>query len=199
MHNYRFQIFACLLLAILVTLPFPAYANAGIPMIFLTFPAMLIALLPIVFIEAVVINRTIAIPFRKIFIPCGIANAVSTIIGFPLAWSLLLGLELLTIRGNCGPGFETFLSSITTAIFESAWLCVWEKQLHWMIPVAFINCLIVAFFISVLVEYFVFRKLLVGQEISNIKKATYKSNLMTYSLLIVLNLAYLGYNIADQS
>ncbi len=154
---------------------------------------MLIALVPIIVIEAFVISREIDTSVKKVIMPSSTANAVSTIVGFPLAWGLLLGLELLTTGGSCGPGFDTLTSSIVTAVLESAWLCPWEDQLHWMVPVAFINCLIVAFFISVYSEYFVLRRMLVGQELPAVKNAVYRSNIVSYSLLVVLNLAYLGY------
>ncbi len=197
--NHRPPKLTFLPLALLAAFPSLAYANAGVPMIFLTFPAMLIALLPIILIESFVINREIAISIKKAIVPCSVANAISTIAGFPLAWGLLLGFELLTTGGSCGPGFETLTSSILTAVLESAWLCPWEDQLYWMIPVAFINCLIVAFFISVFTEYFVMKKMLVGQESATVKKVAYKANIVSYSLLVVLNIVYLGFVIAGKS
>ena len=160
---------------------------------------MLIALLPIILIESLVITREMTLSIRETIIPCSIANAVSTIAGFPLAWGLLLGLELLTTGGSCGPGFETLTSSIITVVLESAWLCPWEGQLHWMIPVAFINCLMVAFFVSVLTEYLVMKKMFAGREPSALKKVAYKANIVSYSLLVILNIAYLGFVIVGKS
>lgn len=181
--------------AITATTPLPAFADAGIPMIFLTFPAMLIALVPVILIETFVIHKALEIPYKKALIPNSVANLASTVAGFPLAWGLLLGLELLTTGGGCGPGFGTISSSILTVILESAWLCPWEDHLYWLMPVAFINCLIIAFFISIWIEYFVMKKMLKEHDKAKIKKATYKANLVSYALLIILNIVFLAFNI----
>lgn len=185
---------------ILITVtPLPAFANVGVPMIFLTFPAMLTALLPIILIESVVIKKALNIPMKKALMSNGTANLVSTIGGFPLAWGLLFGLELLTTRGSCGPGFKTISSSIITAILESAWLCPWKEHMYWLIPVAFINCLIAAFFLSILIEYFIMRKMLKEYDKNAVKKVTYKANIVSYSMLVIFNIGYLIYNIAEKA
>jgi hypothetical protein len=186
-------------LLLVAATPLPALANAGVPMIFLTFPAMLLALLPIILIESLIIQKSLNIAYKKAIIPNGVANAVSTIAGFPLAWRLLLGLELLTTGGSCGPGFETVSNSIITAILESAWLCPWENQLYWLIPVAFINCLIVAFFISIFIEYFIMKKMLKDHKKDVIKKVTYKANIISYALLVIVNIGYLVYSIVEKT
>lgn len=184
--------------AFIIATPVPALADAGIPMIAYTFPAMLTALLPIILVETSVIGKALDLPFKKILLPNGLANAVSTIAGFPIAWGLLFGLELLTIGGNCGPGFDTFSSGVITVILESAWLCPREGKLYWLVPVAFINCLIVAFFLSVLIEYFIMKKMLKGQDKEKVKKAAYKANTISYALLILLNIGFIIFGLAEK-
>lgn len=192
----KFRKILFLAMLLVAATPFPALANAGVPMIYLTYPAMLMALLPIILVESIVIQKSLNIAFKKAIIPNGVANAVSTIAGFPLAWGLLLGLELLTTGGSCGPGFQTVSNSIITVILESAWLCPWEDQLYWLMPIAFLNCLIVAFFLSFVIEYLIMKKMLKEHEKSIVRKVTCKANIISYSLLVILNIGYLVYSIA---
>ena len=189
-----------ILLSVVICLLFPiqASANAGVPMIFLSFPVMLMALIPIIFLECYIYTKTISTSFKRSLAASATANSVSTIAGFPLTWGLLLGLELLTTGGSCGPGFDTIPQSILTVILESAWLCPWEDHLYWLIPIAFINSLIVAFFISVLLELFVNKRFFKKQEGKVIKIATYKANVISYVLLILLGFGFLFYSVATK-
>jgi hypothetical protein len=58
----------------------PASADAGVPMLFVTFPAMVIALIPIVLVETIIFAKFLkarAAPFAK---SVAIANVDSTIV-----------------------------------------------------------------------------------------------------------------------
>ena len=66
-------------------------------------------------------------------------------------------------------------------------------------PIAFVNCLIVAFLISVFSEYFVMKEMLADLDNSIIRKVACKANLVSYSLLMVLNIGYLGFAITGAS
>ncbi len=173
-------------------------ANSGLPMILMTFPAMIFALIPIILIEAGVLKKSLNIWYKKAILSFGFANLITTIIGFPLSWGLLLGLELLTTGGSCGPGFHNIGTSIITVIMEAAWICPWEEQLFWMVPIAFIICLIIAYFISVWIEYVVLKRIFNAFEASKIKKIVLIANSITYSLLIVLNFIYLIFNVYNK-
>ncbi len=184
---------------LILATPLTVLANAGLPMIVFTFPLMLMALLPIIMVESFVIQRSLKAPFKKVIVSNGIANVASTLIGTPLAWGILLGFQLITTGGGCGPGFETVPDSMITAVVGSAWICPWAEQEKWLIPIAFINCMIVAFFISVYIEYLVMRKTLKGHEDNVVKKVTYKSNLVSYFLLVVVSVSYYFYSIGVNS
>lgn len=62
-----------------------AFADAGIPTVFVTLPAMLVALILVVGLENLLLSRLIKLPFSATIKAVGIANLISTIIGFPLA------------------------------------------------------------------------------------------------------------------
>jgi len=182
----------CGLLFILF-LPETAFADAGVPMIFLSYPVMAVALIPIILIESLIIFRVTKVTYKKAIYSSGIANAVSTLAGFPLSWAFLFFLEMITTGFRCGPGFDTVQNTIITVIVEAAWLCPWENNLYWLVPTAFIINLIIAFFVSVLIEKFItglyFKKDNLNKKV--IRKAVIISNTVSYALLIILSLGYL--------
>jgi len=185
------------LIFIILCLPAVAYADVGVPMIVLSYPAMIIVLLPVIFIETSVFKRMMLVPFKKSLISNGVANAISTIVGFPIAWGLLLGFELIATGGSCGPGFDSIPNSIITVIVEAAWLCPREDNLYWLVPTAFIISLVIAFFISIAIEYFVNRKFYKQHDKKSIRKAVLVANLLSYCLLVLIGLGYLVVSIID--
>ncbi|MFP4424579.1 MAG: hypothetical protein ACLFP2_05125 [Candidatus Woesearchaeota archaeon] len=162
-------------------------ANMGIPVIFVTMPLMLLALLPIILIESLVLMRYLAKGLKRTIVPVGIANAVTTILGYPISWGLLFGIGLITTGGSCGPGFDTVGKSILTVLLEAAWLCPWEEQIYWTLPIAIIIGLLLAFFISILIEYKILKRYFKNLE----PKPVWVANMITYGLLVLFSLIYL--------
>ncbi len=179
-------------------LPAAAYADAGLPMIFLSYPSMIVLLLPVILIETAVFTKMIHAPYKKSFIPNGIANLVSTLAGFPLAWGFLFLLEMITTNFSCGPGFDSIQNSIITVIEEAAWLCPWDNQYYWLIPAAFIISLIVAFFISIVIEYYVLKRFYRELENKILRKAVLFSNIASYGMLIILSIGFLAFSIINK-
>lgn len=70
--------------------PALAHADAGVPMIFLTFPSMILALIPIVLIEAGIFTWLLHIKYHQTILPSLFGNLASTIIGIPLSWLLMV-------------------------------------------------------------------------------------------------------------
>lgn len=56
-RGLAFSLRWALFLFSLFAMPPVAFANAGVPMIFLTFPSMLVALVPVIFLEAAVFEQ----------------------------------------------------------------------------------------------------------------------------------------------
>jgi len=69
--------------------PSLCYANIGVPMIFVTLPMMVVALLPIIIIETVLATPYLKIPFRFLLRLIARANLFSTFVGIPITWFLL--------------------------------------------------------------------------------------------------------------
>ncbi|MBI3353090.1 MAG: hypothetical protein HY036_10995 [Nitrospirae bacterium] len=167
---------AVILGGVLTTIVTPAYADAGVPMIFITFPSMLIALIPIIIIESIVMSRYLSLATGRSLKAASIGNIVSTVIGIPLTWLLLVILQLLTGGGSAyglnGP-FKKFLA-IT---WQAPWLIPYESELYWMIPAATLILLVPFFFASWLIEYKVEKRLLSDIAADRVNRAVRDANL----------------------
>ena len=177
------------------------YGNAGIPIIIYTYPGFIILLLPIIFIEYLVIKSMIN-NNKKILKGTILSNLFSTLLGVPLAWGCLLGIELAAM-GIVGDQFRLggrLFHSIVTLPFQSAWLAPSLHQekyyLYWMFPVAVIINLIPAYFLSKYSEYFLIQKIIKDVELTYLKKAVFRANNITYAILLVIfSIGYFIYHI----
>ena len=75
----------------LALLPVPAWANSGIGYLMVSVPAVIISLLPVIFIEAPVLSRMLGVPLRRgLHLSAG-ANFRSTWLGVLIALGLFGG------------------------------------------------------------------------------------------------------------
>ncbi len=184
----------------------PLLADAGVPMLVLTLPAMLILLVPIVLIEAWLCRRWLGVT-NWVALKCNtLANLVSTLVGVPLAWGTVLLFDFLVLGTilripaveRASDKWNTPLAHIVGTILFPAWLGPDEKRLYWMIPLATIVLLLPTFFISVLIETSVIGRMVGTLEdgTSNlssdrIRIAVRNANLVSYSLLVIGSTAWL--------
>ncbi|WP_437630374.1 hypothetical protein [Sorangium sp. So ce854] len=106
--------------------PKAALANAGIPMIFLVWPASWIVFVPVVLVEAAVARRVLRLPTREAIVLSLAANAWSTLAGIPVTWALLTVIEMAL-----GPTLLTTLPELRAA---PAWLLI-PLYAPWLPPV----------------------------------------------------------------
>ena len=181
--------------------PSLCHANAGIPMIFLTLPMMVIGLLPIILLEALVATRILELPFRKLLKCFSIANLVSTLVGIPVTWVLLVVLEILTgisvnfvLTGLGGAEvWESPAALVFGFILQAPWLAPSEFDLNLMIPAATLVLLIPFFFASWWVEYAVVRRYLPDVDRSLVRRSVRNVNFLSYSglaLYVVVRLYF---------
>ena len=172
------------LVIVLSLLIFPglAQANAGVPMIFLVMPAFTLSIIPIIIIEAIYISKTLEVSGKEAAKTVTISNLVSTIVGIPLTWVILVAIQIIT-GGGSAYGLSSALTKALAVTWQAPWLIPYESELHWMIPVAGFVLLIPFFFASWWTEYFVTKQLSKTLEAALIKKTTRNANLITYSLL----------------
>jgi hypothetical protein len=115
-------------------------ADMGIPMIFVTLPLMVVALLPIAGLESLVYRKYLRLSWTEAFVGGLIANLWSTLAGIPLTW-LLLVIGQFAIGGANAWGLDTLQDRMDAVTLQAAWLMPYEKDLPWMIPAASIALL----------------------------------------------------------
>lgn len=162
-------------------------------MIFIEWPAVIVALAPVILIEAAVYRRQFGTTYRKALYPASVANLVSTFIGYPLAWilrlvgefafSLLFLLVMKLVAAPSNVSMDSTWARLVGAALYSAWLPPEVEGAHWMLPVASLVGLVPAFFISVYSEAWVLRRLMKGEDRLAIQAVSYRANLASYSLL----------------
>ena len=175
-----------------------ALANAGLPMIIVGLPNLIFALVPVVLIEALYLHKRLNLNFFKSLKAFGWANILTTFIGFPLTWGCLFGLQLLfglILGSSCSPGFDNIFYGIISVLTHAAWLCPWEDKMLWLVPLALMQCLIVAYFVSDYLEALVIKKIFKEEDSKTISKAVWQANTITYAILILINLGLLAYNL----
>jgi hypothetical protein len=196
---------ACFLRLLFVfLLAVPAKADAGVPMLFITWPGMLLALIPVVFIEAWIMRPRLELTSGKALKLAAIANLVSTVVGIPLTWMVLAGLEMLSTGGGMAYGLSTPWQRILSVTVQAPWLVPYESDLYWMVPAATLALLPAYFLASWGIEYAVIRMLL-RIPVSSIfetertlspgrpvRRAVLFANLGSYTILAVLTLLWLG-------
>ena len=180
MHKRKVKLL--LPLCILLCIPGVATANAGVPMIFLAMPALGLSIIPIIIIEAMFLSKKLELTTTSAFKTTTISNLVSTIVGIPLTWLLLVLIQMLA-GGGGAYGLDTTLGKVLSVTLQAAWLIPYESDLHWMIPVAGLVLLVPFFFASWWSEYFVTKKMLKEHSAQRVKIVVRNANIITYALL----------------
>lgn len=179
------------LTVILLLAPSVALANAGIPMIFITFPAMLVALIPIIILEMVVIRFILNSEWRETAVASVVSNMVSTFLGIPLAWGVFLIFEIAI--GIPAGYFNINPGRVLGVILFAAWLVPDEKNLGWMIPLASMVLLVGFFYISYWIEKSVAGRFLKNNTSDQIRRAFWRANIFSYSILELVAGGFLAY------
>jgi hypothetical protein len=171
-----------ILTVLALVVPGVAYANAGVPMLFLAMPAFLMSLVPIIAIETIYISKGLELSFGQSLKTVSISNVASTLIGIPLTWLLLVLVQVVT-GGGGAYGINSAMGKVLAVTWQAPWLIPYEEDLNWMIPVAGLVLLVPFFFASWWSEYFVSKKLNKTLPSLSIKDKVRNANLITYSLL----------------
>ena len=172
-------------------------ADAGVPMLFLAFPAAFYLLVPVIAIEAWVARTVQQISFPRRFAGVALANAVSTLGGWPLTWIALAALQLFVIPGGGGGyGLFTPLRAIASVTLQAAWLIPYESDLYWMVPTAAMVLMLPAFFVTIPIERLVLRFCWRQASLLERKRFVWRANIYSYALLVIIGGAWLLYSIA---
>lgn len=159
-------------------------ANAGVPMIALHLPAMAALLVPIIAIEFILSLKQVPLPNRRRLHGVAAANLVSTFVGLPITWMLMLILNVVT-TGTEAKGLETAPQLLASVVLQSSWLVPYESDLGWLIPAATLVLLVPYFFVSVAVERLVLRKVWKSESSRTVAAFAWLANGVTYGILAV--------------
>jgi len=172
-------------------------ANAGVPMLMLAFPAAFFLLIPVIGIEWWIARRLAGITPTAKIAGVTIANAVSTLAGWPLMWIVLAALQIkLDPHGLSWP--DSPIQKVASVTLEAAWLVPYSEQdLYWKVPTAAMVLMIPAFFISIFLERCVLHFFWRSEPLAERKRFVWRANIYSYALLIVLGLTWLLYAILD--
>ena len=173
-------------------------ADAGVPMIFLTFPAMIMLLIPIILVEAWFLHKWLALGAWEAGKLSAIANTASTLLGVPAAWAVMLCVEVgvgwsvvkIPSLSQAAEKWNSPIASVVITLLSAAWLSPNEKNLYWMVPVAVLALMVPTFFASAWIETIIVQKMAGGidegpSNPASIRIAVRNANLISYCLLAV--------------
>jgi hypothetical protein len=173
----------------------PLLADAGIPMIVLQLPAMIVLLVPVVLIESLVAYRHLRIGFTKTASGLLVANLASTAMGFPLAWLIMLAVEfasylLLLGMAHISPAIDrAFIHGTVSPMVQLALSPVFAAWVGgdtvWQVLIAATVLLIPTFYISVWIERRVCRRIWASYSLdrSSVNKVVRNANVVSYLFL----------------
>jgi hypothetical protein len=184
------------LMAALVLMPASAMANAAVPMLVITLPVMVFALVPIILIEMFILKVTVGSTWRRAAFVTSAANAASTFVGVPMAWAAFLVIEIVV--GYPAGDFNINAGPVIEAIVFAAWLGPDERSLYWMVPFSSMVLLIGYFYVSFGFEKAVVVRLLKDQPRGSIRLAVWRANLITRGLLELLAAGFPVYSVVTR-
>lgn len=177
----------------------PILANAGVPMLFVQMPLLLISLPVIIAVEACLSRRWLTASWYQAWKWTSVANVVSTVIGFPLMWIAMLAIQM-TVGGGSALKLSEPCFSVYTVTVQAAWLLPFQDRLYWMIPTAGMVLLIPAFFVTVAMERQIYKGVFAGNcGPKVVSRATWRMHLVSYGLLTVAGFCLLVSAIVSRS
>ena len=172
-------------------------------MIALTFPLMLMLLIPVIVIEGLLCKKWLGLTNWEAMKSNAVSNLVSTLVGIPLAWAIMLGLQFGAMASVERSHFLDSDSPLATAVallLNSAWIPPAEGSNVWWIPAAILVLLVPFFFASYGIEYLVMAYMIGmpsgGPEnlaYPRIRTAVRNANLVTYGAMFIAASIWLVY------
>jgi len=164
-------------------------------MIFLTLPPMVVLLIPVILIEEFAGRKRInKVSQKKRLLGITKANIASTFIGWPVAWILMVLVQMLT--GGGGPhGLNSPMGAILSVTQQAPWLIPYESDLYWMIPVAMGVLLIPFFFVSVYAERYILNKVWKEEDKTDIRSFSWIAHLYSNGFLFLVVICYACFSI----
>lgn len=168
------------------------FANSGLPMLMLGLPAMLLALVPIVFIEALYYRRRLPVTWRQALDGSWKANVWSTLVGIPLTWFALVIIQFGTMSffsnsfNSRSPILaESYLVSYLYFVITSPWLIPLRDGFDQVVAGASMVLLLPCYVVSYLGESRVLQRKWPELDPKLIYRHVWYVHLLTYGLLFL--------------
>lgn len=162
-------------------------------MIYVVGPFFLLAFFPIIFIEARFYHKLAGLPLERAGYGAILANLLSTVVGIPVTWVVLVFLMIITGGGE--DGYPRWLATM----LQAPWLGPNGNKLELMIPSAAIILHLPFFLMSLGVEYVFLRRYFKQADQRQVWRACWMGNLATYVCLTGFWLIVLLYRTLNTS
>lgn len=159
-------------------------------MVAIHIPWAVLLFVPIVVLEGLVLSARLQAPLRTVLLPTTWANALSSLVGIPLTWGLLVVVEMVT-AGASMYRLDTPSGRFQSAVMQAPWLLPHHDDFHWLIPTATLVLLPFYFLASVLLERMVLARTLSSTIRGRISAAAWLANAASYGILVMATLAWL--------
>jgi len=183
------------------------FANAGLPMISLAFPAMLMLLIPVVIVEGLLCRKWLRLTTWEAMKSNAVSNLASTIFGIPLAWVIMFAVELISVgilgQFDAAYKWHSPLAQVIWVLVGSAWIgSLGREHAIWPIPAATLVLLVPFFLASYAIEYRVMKSIMRMREggppelpDGRVRIAVRNANLITYGAMFVAATVWLIFSL----
>jgi hypothetical protein len=167
-------------------------------MIGVEWPLMLLALGPVIVLEALLIRRWVSLTHVDAFKGITKANVFSTLVGVPLAWLIMFVAEFaFVLLGSAADkrhwNLDAPVFRVVGLIVSSAWIGPEGESLKWIIPSATAVLLVPCFFLSVWIESKVCVRTWESLDPEVVRRGVFRSNLASYAALFILACCWVSY------
>lgn len=191
--------FALVLLGVCAA-PSCARADAGIPMISVSYPIVVGLLVFVILIEAAYFRSRVRASWRSALLRLGIANLFTTLLGFPITWVVMFVLEMgtwtvLDLLTQRYPELSRFIDTPAghVLLFPVTAASIDPTDSVFVAGGAFLVLLVPSFFLSAWLEAkWVVRKGWEG-DAQAARSAVWRANLWSYLFLAVAGFAIISY------
>jgi hypothetical protein len=188
--------------AFLIFVPSSARADAGIAMMPVRYPQLLMFVFPVVVIESIYLKRHLQTRWRRTLVAVTLINVVTTGLGYPLAYAMYMVL-------NWSLQFPTSMNVVFTHMgWLPLWLCTrlfpaWvgmgqegADQGTWPVLAMFVVLLLPSFLLTGMVKAWMVSNYDLLNYRGSAQKAVWVANRLSYLFLTVVGcmILYLTYN-----
>jgi hypothetical protein len=162
----------------------------GLPMIVPSMILMVPALIPIMFLESLIVGRCLGLRLRDTIPSVGVGNLATTLVGIPITWFCLLLIEFGVVY-FAAEFDRSVWNSVFSMTIGAPWIAPGHGDESRVIFGAMLFLLVPYFLASWLIEYWVGRKMLdplkggAGSN-SRVFRAFGLANFASYSLLALV-------------